>query len=193
MSSKHTENYELCQWEPEDKVVHGDFNEDNRKIDKAIKAVDVRVDGKADASALAKEVSERTAAVSSLQSALNTLQTKVENKQDASGAVRLAAGRYAGTTTSSSSGGSGSQTISLPFQPKAVLVIREDGNITNAAGNAFIFGGLAVADCPGIFNGHTTLEITGSGFRVHTYWTSGDNRFIQLNDKGHNYHYIALG
>lgn len=40
MPSKFTENYGLNQWEPGDKVVHTDFNEDNRKIDAALKALD---------------------------------------------------------------------------------------------------------------------------------------------------------
>lgn len=56
MPSNHTQNYQLNQWEPEDQVLRTDFNEDNAKIDAAVKAVDVRVDGlaqsKADQSAL---------------------------------------------------------------------------------------------------------------------------------------------
>ena len=38
-----TTNYKLCQWEAEDKVRRTDFNEDNAKIDAAIKAVANRV------------------------------------------------------------------------------------------------------------------------------------------------------
>ena len=33
MSTKHTTNYNLCQWEPEDKVLLADFNADNAAID----------------------------------------------------------------------------------------------------------------------------------------------------------------
>ena len=39
MSSKHTPNYNLSQWESEDKVLRTDFNEDNAKIDAALKAL----------------------------------------------------------------------------------------------------------------------------------------------------------
>ena len=40
-----TNNYNLCQWEETDRVQRTDFNEDNAKIDAAVKAVDRRVDG----------------------------------------------------------------------------------------------------------------------------------------------------
>lgn len=37
MASNYTENYGLCQWEATDAVLHTDFNEDNQKIDTALK------------------------------------------------------------------------------------------------------------------------------------------------------------
>lgn len=37
MASNHTSNYSLCQWEATDGVLRVDFNEDNRKIDTALK------------------------------------------------------------------------------------------------------------------------------------------------------------
>ena len=40
-----TSNYNLCQFEETDQVQRTDFNEDNAKIDAAVKAVDRRVDG----------------------------------------------------------------------------------------------------------------------------------------------------
>lgn len=36
MASNHTKNYNLCQWEATDTVVHTDFNEDNQKLDAAL-------------------------------------------------------------------------------------------------------------------------------------------------------------
>ncbi len=38
MSTNHTPNYQLSQWEPSDQFVRTDFNEDNAKIDSALKA-----------------------------------------------------------------------------------------------------------------------------------------------------------
>ena len=37
MASNYTENYGLCQWEATDAVLRTDFNEDNAKIDAALK------------------------------------------------------------------------------------------------------------------------------------------------------------
>lgn len=37
MASNYTENYGLCQWEETDAVLRTDFNEDNAKIDEALK------------------------------------------------------------------------------------------------------------------------------------------------------------
>ena len=36
MSTNHTANYDLCQWEATDQVLHTDFNQDNAKLDAAI-------------------------------------------------------------------------------------------------------------------------------------------------------------
>ncbi|USF27498.1 hypothetical protein N510_002445 [Firmicutes bacterium ASF500] len=89
-----TTNYNLCQFEETDRVRRTDFNEDNAKIDAAVKAVDRRVDGleasKADKTALAA----------------------VEGKIS-----RIVTGTYAGT-----GGSSGVRRISLPGRPKLVLI-----------------------------------------------------------------------
>ena len=37
MSTNHTTNYNLNQWEATDKVLRTEFNEDNAKIDAALK------------------------------------------------------------------------------------------------------------------------------------------------------------
>lgn len=39
MSTNHTQNYNLCQWEASDKVQRTDFNEDNLKTDAALAAI----------------------------------------------------------------------------------------------------------------------------------------------------------
>ena len=65
MAANYTANYQLNQWEPEDKVLRTDFNADNLKIDGAIKAEELaRADGDdAVRAALEKEVAAREAAV----------------------------------------------------------------------------------------------------------------------------------
>ena len=52
MSTNHTTNYNLNQWEAADKVLRTEFNEDNAKIDAALKA---------NAEAIAAETTARTA------------------------------------------------------------------------------------------------------------------------------------
>lgn len=39
MSTNHTPNYNLCQWEDADQVLRSDFNQDNAKIDAALKGI----------------------------------------------------------------------------------------------------------------------------------------------------------
>ena len=43
MSTNHTPNFNLCQWEATDKVLRADFNEDNQKIDAALAEILARV------------------------------------------------------------------------------------------------------------------------------------------------------
>ena len=57
MSTNHTTNYNLNQWEDTDKVLRAEFNEDNAKIDAALKA---NADGVA---ANAAELAEHAAAL----------------------------------------------------------------------------------------------------------------------------------
>ena len=61
MSSKHTANYQLCQWEEEDAVRRIDFNENNLKIDRVLKET---------ANAVTAEVNARASAVASLNYSL---------------------------------------------------------------------------------------------------------------------------
>ena len=40
MASGYTANYGLCQWQPEDKFLREEFNQNNEKIDAALKAAE---------------------------------------------------------------------------------------------------------------------------------------------------------
>ena len=44
MASGYTANYRLCQWEPEDQFLREEFNQDNEKIDAALKAAEERAE-----------------------------------------------------------------------------------------------------------------------------------------------------
>ena len=62
MAANYTTNYDLCQWEPTDPVQRVEFNQDNAKVDAALKALSDQVVQKAN------------------QSAVNTLVTAVNQK-----------------------------------------------------------------------------------------------------------------
>ena len=71
-----TSNYQLCQWDGTDRILRTDFNEDNAKIDAALKqqansiaSINSTLPGKADA-----------ATVTSLTNKLNT---EIQNRKDA--------------------------------------------------------------------------------------------------------------
>ncbi len=59
MASNYTENFSLCQWEATDQVLRTEFNEDNTKIDAALKQ---------QANDIAKEITDRKAAVTATAS-----------------------------------------------------------------------------------------------------------------------------
>ena len=79
MASNHTTNYQLCQWEATDKVLRTDFNQDNAKIDAALKA---------NADAISAEAAARAAAVSSLSQEIAQM-----------GNCRIVTGSYTGNGT----------------------------------------------------------------------------------------------
>lgn len=69
MASNYTEHYGLCQWEPEDKFLREEFNQDNAKIDAALKAAEK------DAAVRAGEVEDNARSwANAAQSAASTAQ-----------------------------------------------------------------------------------------------------------------------
>ena len=79
---QHTQNYQLSRWEKDDRIMMEDFNADNAKLDAALKAnadaVSALEVGKADAAALSKETSARTAADSTLTARVTALEQGVK-------------------------------------------------------------------------------------------------------------------
>ena len=88
MASNHTQHYGLCQWEATDAVLRTDFNEDNQKIDTALKTqagnisdLTTQMANKANTGAvnsLAEEVAQK-ADQSDLEAAVGRV-TTLENK-----------------------------------------------------------------------------------------------------------------
>lgn len=171
MASNYTTNYQLNQWEPTDQVLRTDFNEDNQKIDAALKDLSDGLD----------------AEVSARQSAVNALNTAVGQ----CGNCRIASGTYTGT------GGSGAESpnrLTFPFQPSLVIVQRRSGSGTDGSSSRE-FGKLMMVmvrplTCYFHSNGTYTNTLTWSGNSLQWY---GFNAQLQHNIQGETYLYVAFG
>lgn len=116
------------------------------------------------------------------------------------GMCKIATGAYTGNGTQPTENGqSNSQTIALPFAPKAVLVIRHDGEIFNDNGHRISYGGLAVtghdAYYPFLQTNYPIVRISGNGFIVYNTLVNPGSWIyaIYANLSGTVYNYIAFG
>lgn len=175
MASNHTEHFSLNQWQADDQVKRTDFNEDNAKIDSALKDLAAAQAEKADQTALdalAAEVAKKatTAALDALSKTLASVPL-------------LVTGSYTGN-------GAESRLISLGFQPKALLVMREEGYSARPYTDDY-YGGLALPGKPVClqtsYGTDYILTIESKGFRVYY----NRDRYILSNQKDINYYYLA--
>ena len=166
MASKYTENYGLCQWELEDNVIHSEFNEDNQKIDAALKGLATAVNSKAEQSSL-----------DSVSSLLTNLSGTVP---------KLAYGTYSGNNTNS-------RTINVGFTPKVVFVFSAQGGTLSYNPPTYMYWGGMAFQGGGVYSksGSPVLEIVSGGFKV-SFLESGDDR-IYTNLSGDSYRYLAIG
>ena len=95
----------------------------------------------------------------------------------AEGKSQVVTGTYRGDSAAT-------RTISLGFQPAAVLVEAENGR--RNPGDDYIYGGLALPGAPVMGSGSTAVDILETGFRVR----SGGNSFT--NFSGQWYSCIAF-
>lgn len=175
MASNHTEHFSLNQWLPDDQVKRTDFNEDNAKIDAALNDLSGGLAEKADQAALdalAAEVAKKATTA-----ALETVSKKL------AAMPCLVTGTYTGDETDS-------RLISLGFQPKALLVMREEGYSARPYTDDY-YGGLALPGKPVClqtsYGTNYILTIESKGFRVYY----NRDRYILSNQKDTNYYYLA--
>ena len=175
MASNHTEHFSLNQWQADDQVLRTDFNEDNAKIDSALKDLAAAQAEKADQTALdalAAEVAKKATTA-----ALEALSKKLASK------ASPATGTYTGD-------GAESRLISLGFQPKALLVMREEGYSARPYTDDY-YGGLALPGKPVClqtsYGTDYILTIESKGFRVYY----NNSRHTISNQKEANYYYLA--
>ena len=170
MASNYTENYGLCQWEATASFVRTEFNQDNARIDAALKDLEDTKAEQAALSSLSATVSGKAS-----QSSVNSLSGEIALK------CRVKAGTYTGN-------GAASQTISAGFSLKAVLVEQADGRRPYSS-NYGVLGGLAVTGHPVSRNSKDLLKLSGSSFIVYS-----QSEFVgDLNGNGVTYHYVAFG
>lgn len=180
MATNHTENYNLNLWEPTDKFIREEFNQNTTRLEAALVKHDGQIANlsstKADQTAL--NALSQTVAGKANQSALSTLSQTVNQK------ARIAVGYYTGNDAEARS-------VNVGFTPQAVLVMDTTGRTYHTMNSSAIWGGLAVAGSSMISDGaEPALKIVSGGFQVAT---STKDRFISTNRSGTTYNYIALG
>ena len=177
MASNFTANYQLNQWEEEDAVRRVDFNADNAKIDAAIKAVDRRVDGKADTSAL-----------NSLSSTVSSLSRTVSGQGSSlssHGSAISRLGNCAIYTGSYSGDGTTSKTLSFPGYPVLVRLMEAHSSVYSDF--------LRVAAFPSGSYGNITFSFNWAS-RSFTWGRDGTEGITKLpfNYLGSDYVVMAL-
>lgn len=99
------------------------------------------------------------------------------------GASRVVAGAYTGN-------GKASQLIDLGFQPRAVLVAEESGEIRDGY---YCYGGLALRGRPVRLNDTlVSVSIEDTGFRVYYLFNNGTSWKLFSNSESSIFHYLAL-
>lgn len=178
MPSNYTSNYNLNQWEAEDKVLRTDFNADNAKIDAALA-------GKANQSALS--ALQTAVDKKADKSALTTLQNTVSS-QGSSVALRNCKVVY-GTYTGADVCGQAKPNV-LTFSHKPVFLYVACGN--NA--RRFEISRGQFKTWTGVVNLTVQQNFTWGSKSVSWYATA-DNTvkpYDQLNDPDSTYYYFAI-
>ena len=194
MATNQTTNYQLNQWEPTDAVQRVEFNQDNAKVDAALKSLSDQVVQKANQSAVNTLITAVNQKVD--QSTLDSLAQTVNQKADQTALAaaistipRIVTGTYTGD-------GAMSRTISLGFTPKAVFVITAHGQVYDFYSGRLYYGGLALQGHPLQWINPTVdekaMEIVDGGFMVF-YNTIYNGQNSYTNVEGTEYYYMALG
>ena len=132
MATNQTTNYQLNQWEPTDAVRRVEFNQDNAKVDAALKSLSDQVLQKANQSALNTLISSvnQKADASTVSSLSSLLNSEISQRQAADSSLQTALALkgncqiYYGTYT-----GDGQQTRTLTFPGRPLLIQIMGGNL----------------------------------------------------------------
>ena len=169
MATNQTTNYQLNQWEPTDAVQRVEFNQDNAKLDTALKSLSDQVVQKANQSALNTLISAvnqkaDASTVSSLSSLLNSeISQRQETDNNFQAALTLKGNCqiYYGTYI-----GDGKSRRTLTFERRPLLVLIQGGNLICRAiqGNQYMMcrtNGQGGTTCPAIWT-ENSLKFDGA-------------------------------
>ena len=172
MSTNHTANYDLCQWQATDPVIRTDFNEDNAKIDAALASLD-------NAKAGAGDLATLSSRVTNINNTVNDMVFDIYDLQHETGNCQIETTTYTGTGYHGSS-----HANSLSFSdgtPMLVLVVGESN-----LGGLRMVRGLNKAQTSGFYS-QVTVSWTDSGLS----WYGGDDE-EQMNELNRTYTVVAL-
>lgn len=181
MSTNKTQNYNLHSWVPEDDFLRSEFNDNFTSLDTALKALSTALTAETTAreQAIASEAAAREAAVSAEQSARQSAVSGLTT-----GKAEIVVGSYTGD-------GTASRTITLGFQPKAVLLMQNNGRTyVNWSNSDAAYGGLFLPGHPLYADSSNGMipaaEIVSTGFKV-----SGID-YSKTNATDQSYYYLAV-
>ena len=169
MATNQTTNYQLNQWEPTDAVQRVEFNQDNAKIDAALKSLSDQVVQKANQSALNTLISavNQKADASTVSSLSSLLNSEISQRQEADSSLQTALTLkgncqiYYGTYI-----GDGKSSRTLTFERRPLLVLIQGGNLICRAiqGNQYMMcrtNGQGGTTCPAIWT-ENSLKFNGA-------------------------------
>ena len=169
MATNQTTNYQLNQWEPTDAVQRVEFNQDNAKLDTALKSLADQVVQKANQSALNTLISavNQKADASTVSSLSSLLNSEISQRQEADSSLQTALTLkgncqiYYGTYI-----GDGKSSRTLTFERRPLLVLIQGGNLICRAiqGNQYMMcrtNGQGGTTCPAIWT-ENSLKFDGA-------------------------------
>ena len=168
MSTNYTANYQLCQWEAGDQVLRTEFNQDNQKIDAAIKGVDQKLD--TSIQTVQQQITSLSSSTASQFSQLSGAMARLGN-------CKLYTGSYVGTGTSS-------HTVTFPGPPYFVYI----GDSTREMCISFLRGmpEASMFAAAGAWISHLTWD--GNSVRLE----GSGNAEQHLNEQARTYPVMAL-
>mgnify|MGYP005790867051 CR=1 FL=1 len=183
MATNQTTNYQLNQWEPTDAVQRVEFNQDNAKVDAALKALSDQVVQKANQSALNTVISavNQKADASTLSSLSQTV-AELSGQVAACGNCKIEFFTYTGTGTS----GSGNPTR-ITFSRPPLFFLLLGGTSLDSAWAA---GSKSMPYLYVIYTqNNMTFEVNWNKNRVSFYSSQAD---WQFNESKTKYYVFAL-